>query len=357
MNNGERLDALRHHVEYLASPELEGRAPGTPGGLLARRYVEAAFADLGLEPAGDDGYQQPIPEIGGANLLGTIPGSGPHADRYVVIAAHYDHLGINFGEIHPGADDNASGVAVLLDLARGVSADGESGRSLLIASFDAEEPPSFFTENMGSNYFVANPTVPLAQIDMMVCLDLIGHPLGPAGLPAEVRNTIMIMGAEKSPGVGAVVDRLGEGLSGIVPRRLDADVISPMSDHYAFKQAGIPFLFFNVGRNRHYHTPQDTPEKLDYPKMLALSDYLRVLVRELAARDEFTFDAEAVDDVATLTTIIELGRHAGRLARKPDRVMTLVSKMEQRLEAGTRLSYGDRGAVRATMLALEEALA
>ena len=152
------------------------------------------------------------------------------------------------------------------------------------------------------------------------------------------------------------MDRLGEGLSGIVPRRLDADVISPMSDHYAFKQAGIPFLFFNVGRDRHYHTPEDTPEKLDYPRMLALSDYLSVLVRELAARDEFTFESDAVDDVATLTTIIELGRHAGPLARKPDRVMTLLSKMEQRLEAGTKLSYGDRGAVRATMLALEEAL-
>ncbi|MDR9451103.1 MAG: aminopeptidase, partial [Acidimicrobiia bacterium] len=81
MNDQQRAETMQSRVEYLASPGLEGRAPGTPGGLLARAYVEAAFAELGLTPAGEDGYRQPIPEIGGANLLGTIPGTGPHADR------------------------------------------------------------------------------------------------------------------------------------------------------------------------------------------------------------------------------------------------------------------------------------
>lgn len=357
MSNTKRLEALRNHVDYLASPELEGRAPGTPGGLLARRHVENAFASFGLHPAGDDGYRQPIPEIGGANLLGIIPGSGPHADRYVVVAAHYDHLGVNFGHIYHGADDNASAVAVLLDLAMRLAEEGDLDRSVLVASFDAEEPPHFYTENMGSSYFVANPTVPLAQVDMMVCLDLVGHPFGPRELPASVRDTILIMGAEKSPGIGAVVDRLGQATAGVVPRRLDADIIPPMSDHYAFQQSGIPFLFFTLGRDRYYHTPEDTPEKLDYPKMLALADYLVSLTRELAARDGFTFEADAVDDAATLATLVELGHHAGPLARKPEQVMALIRKLQQRMERGAQLTHGDRGTLRAAIIAIEEALA
>lgn len=356
MNDQQRAETMQSRVEYLASPGLEGRAPGTPGGLLARAYVEAAFAELGLTPAGEDGFRQPIPEIGGANLLGIIPGTGPHADRYVVVNAHYDHLGVHFGEVYPGADDNASGVAVLLDVAQRLIEDGGLDRSVLIISVDAEEPPHFYTDNMGSIYFVDHPTVPLEHLDILVNLDLVGHPLGPPTLPPEVRNTILVMGAEKSPGVGAIIDRLGREATGIIPRRLDSDVIPPMSDHYAFQRAGIPFLFFNIGRDRHYHTPQDTPEKLDYSRMVALADHLTVLIRELAARDGFTFEPEAVDDAATLKTLVELGRRAGPLARKPRQVMALVGKLEQRLEAGTPLSSGDRGSLRATILALEEAL-
>lgn len=348
---------MRQRVAYLASPQLEGRAAGTPGGLLARHFVEEAFAELGLVPAGEDGYRQPIPRIGGANLLGIIPGSGPHADRYLVVAAHYDHIGINFGEIHPGADDNASGVAVLLDVARQLTDTGRLDRSILIASFDAEEPPHFLTEDMGSFHFVAHPTVPLEQIDMMICLDLIGHPFGPPHLPDEIRNTVLVMGAEKCPGVGALVDRVAGPTTGMVPRRLDADVILPLSDHYAFQQVGIPFLFFNVGRDRHYHTPTDTPEKLDYPKMASLADYLTILTRELAAHHHFAYQSEAVDDAATLTNLIELGRHLGPLARKPERVMALIARLEKSLGAGGHpFARADRGALQAIILALEEAI-
>jgi hypothetical protein len=129
-----------------------------------------------------------------------------------------------------------------------------------------------------------------------------------------------------------------------------------MSDHYAFERVGIPFLFFNVGRDRNYHTPQDTAEKLDYPKMVALADSLTVLIKELAAREAYSYDPAAVDDAATLTTLVELGRHAGPLHFKSTQVMALVGKLQQRLEAGTPLSSGDRGTLRATILALEEAL-
>ena len=351
----DRLRLMRDRVEYMASPELEGRAPGTPGGILARSYVEEAFADLDLRPAGDDGYRQSIPAIGGANLLGVLPGSGPLADRYVVLAAHYDHIGVNFGKVHPGADDNASGVAVLLDVASRLSEGHHEGRSVLVASFDAEEPPHFYTENMGSVHFVANPTVPLDRIDMMLCLDLIGHALGPDMLPAEVRNSVFLMGAEKSPGVGAMVD--GIDAAGMVARRLDSDIFPPLSDHYAFQLAGIPFLFLTNGRDRYYHTPEDTAEKLAYGKMLGLADYLADLIGDLAVHDRYTFEASAVDDAATLETLVAIGRQVAPLSSKHKQLLALVDKMEQRLETATPLSAGDRGTLQAALLAIEQALA
>jgi len=355
VSNADRIARLQARVEYLASPELEGRAPGSPGGLKARRNVEEAFTGLDLEPRGENGYRQAIPTIDGSNLLGAIRGTGPHADRYILVNAHYDHLGVHFGQVHPGADDNASGVSVLLDVARQLADHGGLDRTVLIVSFDAEEPPHFYTSDMGSMYFVAHPTVPLERIDMMLCLDLIGHPIGPPSLPAEVRNSMLVMGAEKTAGVGAIVD--GIDTPGIWPRRLDNDIFPPVSDHYAFQQVGIPSLFFTVGRDRYYHTPEDTPEKLDYPKLLAFADYLAVLVTQLAGHDGFVYDANAVDDAATLATLVELGRHAAPLARKATQVAALVDKLEQRLEDGTGLGPGDRGTLQAAMQAVEEAFA
>ncbi len=353
MTEPQRLTTLRAHVEYLASPDRQGRAPGTPGGLAARRYLEAAFAELSLTPAGTDGYQQPIPEIAGANLLGTIPGRGPHSDRYVVVAAHYDHLGLLWGRVYPGADDNAAGVAVLLEAAARLGG-RDLDRSILIASFDAEEPPYFLTEQMGSVRWVAEPTLPLTQVDVMICLDLVGHALGPPSLPEEIRRSVFLLGAERSPGVGSLVDRVGGTVEGIYPRRVDGDLIPPLSDYYAFERAGIPSLFFTLGRDRHYHTPEDTPDKLDYPKMAALADLLVDLTVALAAHPEYRYDADAHDDPAAVSTLIELGRHAG--TRHHEQVTALIDTLEGKLGAGVPLSRRDRAALQAALLALEEAL-
>lgn len=152
------IDRLRGHVAALASDECEGRAAGTPGGRKARGLVTGWLEETGLEPAGENGFLQPIPSIGGANVLGRVP--GPGEGRHILIGAHYDHLGLLGGEMYPGANDNASGVAVLLEVARGLAERrSELGRDVLVASFDAEEPPHFLEPEMGSIHFVSNPTV------------------------------------------------------------------------------------------------------------------------------------------------------------------------------------------------------
>ncbi len=356
-NVTERAALMARRVEYLASDELTGRAPGTEGGLLARQYVRSAFADLQLEPAGDNGgYEHAVASIGGANLLGAIPGHGPRAEQYLMIAAHYDHLGEYFGEIHPGADDNASGVAVLLDVAERLTERDDLGRTVLICSFDAEEPPYFYTEDMGSMHWVDRPTIDLNRLDAMICLDLVGHALGPDTMPDEVRRSMFVMGAERA-GLGGVIDFLADQDDRIIPRRLDADIIPPLSDHYAFEQVGIPFLFYSIGRDRHYHSPRDTAEKLDYPKMVGLANHLTEVLGSLADGPAPVYDAYAVDDQATLTSLVQLAHHVAPLHHKSERFMALIEKLERKLEQGTPISRFDRGAMQSVILALEETLA
>ncbi|MCL1593556.1 MAG: M28 family peptidase, partial [Actinomycetia bacterium] len=170
---------LESVVEYLCSNICLPRNPGTPSGDTAREFLHERLEDLGLEPAGEDGYAQPIQPIGGTNLLACIPG---RTNQTVLLAAHYDACGSN----NPGADDNAAAVAIVLDVVERLRT-RNLDRTVLIALFDAEEPPYFLSSSMGSQWFVDHPTVPLDTIETMICLDLVGHALGPDGLPDEVR--------------------------------------------------------------------------------------------------------------------------------------------------------------------------
>jgi Zn-dependent M28 family amino/carboxypeptidase len=289
-------------VKALCSDRCAGRAVGTPGGLLARALVVEAFAD-----AGYDTELQPIPGVGGANVLARLPGE---RSRWVLVAAHYDHIGVIGGEIHRGADDNAAAVAILIEVARVLKERPPATRGVVFAAFDAEEPPNFRGSTMGSQYFVDHPSVPLDSIDMMVCMDLVGHAVGSEGMPDEIRNTVFALGAERSEGTAATVDGITHAVPGVIVRRIDAKAISPQSDYYAFWQRIIPFLFLSNGRSRIYHTPQDTVEKLDFGKMQATAEWLARFVRETCERAEARIEWRpcAYDDASTLRTLIDVSR-------------------------------------------------
>jgi Zn-dependent M28 family amino/carboxypeptidase len=227
----------------------------------------------------------------------------------VLVAAHYDHVGTGHGGIYRGADDNAAAVAILVDVARRLR--GRRGkRSVLFAAFDAEEPPNFLGDTMGSQYFVDHPLVPLGSIDLMVCLDLVGHSLGPVGTPSAVRETVFALGAERSSGTAAHVDALARAVPGVVIRRVDAEAIPPLSDYFAFWQRRVPFLFLSNGRSAVYHTPEDTPDKLDFGKMQATSRWLARFVSETRDRPEARFEwrADIRDDASTLRTLAAIAR-------------------------------------------------
>jgi hypothetical protein len=285
-------------VTELCSPSCAGRRSGTLEGEAARAVVISALREAGLDP-----FEQPVPGCGGANVLATIHGD---VERYVVVGAHFDHLGRRGSSVYWGADDNAAAVAVLVEVAS-VIAQERRGRGVVIAAFDGEEPPFFLTGAMGSQRFVADPPVPRGAIDFMVCMDIVGHRVGPPGLPDEVGRSLFALGGERSRGTLDVVRAANETESGVRLRPMNADIVEPLSDYEPFWRARIPFLFLTAGRSHRYHTPEDTPDALDYPKIDATARWLTEFVRVYRSRpDPIVFDDSASDDTGTLDEIASL---------------------------------------------------
>lgn len=290
---------MRAFIEALCSPACRGREVASPGSTEARRLITEALTEAGLTAT-----FQPIPGCAGTNVLAEVKGT---TDRWVVVGAHYDHLGQRDGDTYYGADDNAAAVAIAVELGRALKAKPLQGRNVLLAFFDAEEPPHFMKGTMGSAHFVAHPTVPFDTIDFMVCMDLVGHAIGPAEAPASLRNTLFALGAERSPGTRGLVDRLAERIPGVVVRRADAEAIPPLSDYHAFWKRQVPFLFLSCGRWEHYHQPTDTPEKLDYEKIAATAKWVEAFVRATCSRPEpQLYLVEARDDRSTLMSLMEV---------------------------------------------------
>jgi hypothetical protein len=265
-------------------------------------------------------------------------------------------LGESGGLIYWGADDNGAGVAVLLDLARRlVARRDELRRGVLFCAFDGEEPPFFLGPGMGSVRFVEQPTVPLERIDMMICLDVIGHALGPVGTPEEIRRSIFCVGAERSAGTAPIVDQLAAEARGVRVRRLDSHVVPPLSDHFAFERAGIPFLFFTCGRDEHYHMPTDTPDKLDYEKLTATSEFLADLVVALSQRPEapVRFQPEGREDAVTLETLRQPLAGLPQASVRLEEMSTWLEGLSREVSAGRLLSRHEQVLVSGMVSELE----
>ena len=186
-----------------------------------------------------------------ANVIGILPGTDPAlASEAIVLGAHYDHLGRAGGAVHPGADDNASGTAVVLGLARAFAAAGGSARTLVVALFSGEE-----IGLLGSAHYVKEPAVPIERTVAMLNFDMVGR----------MRNDrLTVGGIESGANLRAL---LAQATSG---DRLDLvlhDSPYGPSDHTSFYSAGVPVLFFHTGAHGDYHTPGDTADKLNVAGM------------------------------------------------------------------------------------------
>jgi hypothetical protein len=166
----------------------------------------------------------------------------------------------------------------------------------------------------------------------MVCMDLVGHRLGPSLLPSEVGESLFALGAELSPGTESLVRSIKRAEPGVVVRTASADIIPPLSDYEPFWQAKIPFLFLSAGRSRVYHTPEDTFDKLDHAKIAATSRWLEQFVRLTRTRDPVAMDPARASDLATLEETRELLGHLTPFATEA----AFALKRVERLEAACR---------------------
>jgi Zn-dependent M28 family amino/carboxypeptidase len=285
-------EELLRDVQILASDALEGRKTGTVGNRMARIYIEDRFEELGLQKFGesyrhffDHTNQRTGEEFRDAvNIIGYIEGK-TNSDRFIVITAHYDHLGIQNGEIYNGADDNASGTGGLMAAARWFS-DHPPDNSLIFIAFDAEEQGLG-----GARHFVEHPVVSLDQIVLNVNMDMISN---------NFENELYAVGTYHYPFLKPMIEEFTAGAPVNVLFGYDSDEWDQdwtmASDHGPFHQKGIPFIYFGVEDHPHYHQPTDTFENIN-PEFYgdAVETIITVLVNLDQWLDEIVEAAEAVE--------------------------------------------------------------
>lgn len=251
-------EALVRDLSIIAADSMAGRLAGSDGGRHAGEYLLSRLVESGTVPVGGARTQTfPLGRRAtegntGVNVFGMIPGV-EHPGLYIVVSAHYDHLGVRGGEIYNGADDNASGSAALPALAAYL-ASNPPRHSFLFVAFDAEE-----LGLLGARAFVSDPPVPLASILLNVNLDMIGH---------SAAGELYAAGTYHYPALGPLVEEAASEaevtlLAGHDSPELSArDDWTELSDHAAFHARGIPFVYFGVEDHEDYHRPTDTVESL-----------------------------------------------------------------------------------------------
>jgi Zn-dependent M28 family amino/carboxypeptidase len=275
--NSIHVGELKQHVDYLASDDLEGREAGAAGGQTAGDYLIQLLQENGVQGAGDAGSY--VQEFGNGyrNILGWIEGADPELKhQYVLVGAHYDHVGYGtqrnsfgpIGHVHNGADDNASGSSGLAEVMQAFALlPTPPKRSILFVWWDAEEKGM-----LGSKHWAAHPTIDLENLTCVFNMDMIGR----------LRNErIEVYGVRTGYRFRQLVSREN------VQPKLAIDFIwdtKANSDHYPFFRREIPFLMLHTGLHDDYHRPRDDADKINGDGMQLVARLLFRLVLTMADR-------------------------------------------------------------------------
>jgi hypothetical protein len=266
---------LHTHLDFLADDTLQGRGAGTSGGRAASSYLIQQLQALRIEPgAPNKRYDQPF-DGNMRNILGLIPGSDPELkNEYIIIGAHYDHVGLGnssnsngpIGYIHNGADDNASGTAALLELAQAIKTLPHAPkRSILIAFWDGEE-----INLLGSKHWLRNPTVDLKKLKASINMDMVGR---------LRKDKVEVYGTRTAAGWRNLVSQANQ----TAPLRLEYTwVMKADSDHHPFFDAKIPVIMLHTGLHDNYHRPSDDVGTLNIPGIERVSKLLFEITLKLA---------------------------------------------------------------------------
>lgn len=293
---------MQKDMEYLASDKLEGREIGSEGEAAAAKYLAKRFKKLGLEPKGKEGYFQELSvkprynphakvpadttkAIVGRNVIGYIDNG---AATIVIIGAHFDHLGYGAEgsmyegdkpEIHNGADDNASGVTLLLQLAEDLAGKYPHNNYMFIA-FTGEEKGLW-----GSNWFTKNPTIDLASVNYMINMDMVGR--------LDEGKKLAVYGTGTSPTWTPLIEAIGKDKGFDV--KFHPGGVGP-SDHTSFYLKDMPVLHFFTGQHEDYHKPSDDFDKINYDGIKEIQGFIDDVIAQCDSKDKLEFTKTKDED-------------------------------------------------------------
>lgn len=308
-------ESMYARIYFLASDALAGRDTPSPGLEAAAAYLVSEHRKLGLEPGGENGtfYQRypfrprratigigpesEVEESFPPNVVAILPGSDPALrDEYVILSAHFDHVGVGRpvegDSIYNGADDNASGTAGLLEVAKAFASLPERPRRSIVFLHVSGEEHGL----IGSRWYSDHPTVPIEKVVANINVDMISR---------NAPDSIVVIGKDYSD-LGRLVDRVGaqQPQLGLAV----ADDIWPeerffyRSDHYNFARLEIPSLFFFAGVHDDYHMPSDEVDSIDVDKAARVSRLIYYTVRAIADQQEHPrWDPEGLAEVRRMT--------------------------------------------------------
>lgn len=292
----EHLSMIRKDVQVLSHDSLMGRETGTEGERIAAEYIKKRFVDLNIRPFDENGYFQKFTfnktknphqnanftnqlndsSVTGTNVIGYIDNM---SENTIVIGAHYDHLGYGGtnslyrdkkNQIHNGADDNASGTALVLDLASKLKTSNRENNYLFIA-FSGEE-----IGILGSNFFTKNSPILTEKYNYMINMDMVGR--------LDADSTLAVFGVGTSPLFKQVLNSSNSSFK----LTLKDSGIGP-SDHTSFYTNDIPVLHFFTGQHKDYHKPSDDYEKINFPGMEKISSFIYDIISQLNNQGKLKF--------------------------------------------------------------------
>jgi aminopeptidase N len=279
--------ALLAHVAWLSAPEREGRGIGTRGLDAAADYVAAQFKAIGLQPGGDEGtwfqsFESARSPSGARvclkNVIGVLAGTKAEwQGQSALLTAHYDHLGFGWpdvhkgdeGKLHPGADDNASGVAVMLELAKVMAAGERPRRTIAFVAFSGEEAGL-----LGSKYYVEHPVFPLDKTIGVINLDTVGRLL-------DKKVSVIATGTATE---WQHIFRGASFVTGVESRMIPESLES--SDQKSFIDRGVPAVQIFTEPHADYHRPGDTVDKIDAAGLVKVATFVKEAIEYLGDREE-----------------------------------------------------------------------
>lgn len=286
--NKKLVGLLKEHCEALALEK--GRRVGQPGHDVAREYLLGEMERLELQPFEGGGfelcYERTHPKTRELQLFSNLVGVIPGKDRElppILVGAHYDSV-IDA----PCVDDNATSVAMTLELARYFKSK-VLDRDLIVAFFDAEEPPHFLGETMGSRRFCEDYCQEM-KFAAVIVSDLIGHEATDGSLPIpsyikylfpHLRKLLAVIGAESDRLFPDILEDTAASAKGVRVLATLHRNVGPMSDHGPFAEAGHPFLFLSCGQGRHYHTPEDRMDWINFKKLAYTTHFTAELMERI----------------------------------------------------------------------------